>query len=143
MDRASYVLCALAPAQCAAYSPVQVQKLLFLLDKSIGPYVGGPNFHFEPYHYGPFDQEVYSILDELAAEGLVEIELEPMGRWNTYRLASEGQQKGEEFLARLPEEVQQFIQNVSGFVRKLSFAQLVSAIYKAYPEMKVNSVFQG
>ena len=143
MDRASFILCALTPAQCAAYSPVQVQKLFFLLDKGIGAYVGGPYFNFEPYHYGPFDQEVYSTLEELAAEGLVEIELEPRGRWNTYRLTPEGQQKGEELLERLPEEVQRFIRNVSEFVRKLSFAQLVSAIYKAYPEMKANSVFQG
>lgn len=143
MHKASYVLCGLTPAQRTAHSPVQVQKLFFLLDKGIGGCVGGPFFNFEPYHYGPFDQEVYRTLEELTAEGLVEIELEPCGRWNAYRLTPEGQKKGDELLTKFPDEVQQFIRDVSGFVRKLSFAQLVSAIYKAYPEMKANSVFQG
>ena len=143
MDRASYVLCALTPGHYATYSPVQVQKLLFLLDRNIAGYVQGSHFHFEPYHYGPFDQEVYSVLESLEAEGLVEIEPEYMGRWNTYRLTPEGQQKGEQLLATLASEAQQFIHNASDFVRNLSFAQLVSAIYKAYPEMQVNSVFQG
>ena len=59
------------------------------------------------------------------------------------KLTPEGQQKGEQLLATLASEAQQFTHNASDFVRKLSFAQLVSAIYKAYPEMKVNSVFQG
>ena len=143
MDRTSYVLCGLAPAQCATYSPVQVQKLFFLLDKGLETALGGSLFNFEPYHYGPFDQEVYQTLETLATEGLVEIELEPNGRWNTYRLTPEGQQRGEVLLGQFPPEVQQFIRDVSAFVRKLSFAQLVSAIYKAYPEMKANSVFQG
>ena len=35
------------------------------------------------------------------------------------------------------------IEQVSKFVRSLSFEQLVSAIYKAYPRMKANSVFRG
>jgi hypothetical protein len=35
-----------------------------------------------------------------------------------------------------------YIRQASEFVRSLSFTQLVSAIYKAYPEMRENSVFQ-
>ena len=143
MDRASFILCALAPAQNAAHTPVQVQKLIFLLDRNIASYVQGPLFHFEPYHYGPFDREVYSTLEQLAMDDMVEIGMEPLGRWNIYRLTQKGQQKGEGLLNSFPLEVKRFISNISGFVRQLSFTDLVSAIYKAYPEMKVNSVFQG
>ena len=142
MDKLLYVLCGLTPAKGATHSPVQVQKLFFLLDKGLENFMDRPLFNFEPYDYGPFDQDVYHTLEKLAGEGLVEIDIESHGRWNTYILTPEGQQRGNELLKKLPDEVQRFIRNVSEFVRKLSFAQLVSAIYKAYPEMKVNSVFK-
>ena len=81
-------------------------------------------------------------MEDLALEGLVEIDTDARGNWNTYRLTPEGQHRGQSLLQTLPPELQKFIQDVSAFVRKLSFAELVSAIYKAYPEMKVNSVFK-
>jgi hypothetical protein len=37
------VLAALAPSECATHSPVQVQKLLFLIDALIPELVGGLN----------------------------------------------------------------------------------------------------
>jgi uncharacterized protein len=37
---------------------------------------------------------------------------------------------------------QEFIGDMSRFVRTRSFKDLVSAIYKAFPEMRVNSVFR-
>jgi len=40
------------------------------------------------------------------------------------------------------EEAKDYIGRVSQFVRSLPFAELVSAIYTAYPEMRQNSVFQ-
>jgi hypothetical protein len=138
-----FVLAAFAPARGAPHSPVQVQKLLFLLDENIAHVVDGPHFHFEPYHYGPFDQRVYVILDRLADDGLVEIEPEPLQRWKTYRLTPEGQKAGDDALATLPQEIRTYITHISQFVRSLPFAQLVSAIYKAYPYMRENSVFQG
>ena len=142
MNRHEFVLAALAPAHDAPHSPVHVQKLLFLLDDNIQEAVGGPHFNFEPYHYGPFDKEVSTVLQELATEGLVEIDPEPLYRWNTYHLTLEGQKAGDKILAALPPEGNAYITTASRFVRSLPFAQLVAAIYKAYPHMKANSVFQ-
>jgi hypothetical protein len=142
MNKHEFVLAALAPARGAPHSPVQVQKLLFLLDENARDSVHGPHFNFEPYHYGPFDKEVYPAMQELANEWLVEIEPEPLHRWNTYRLTLEGQKAGDAILATLPAAGQTYITTVSEFVRSLPFAQLVAAIYKAYPHIKVNSVFQ-
>jgi hypothetical protein len=142
MNRHQFVLAALAPAHGVPHSPVQVQKLLFLLDENIQDSAGGPHFNFEPYHYGPFDKEVYDVLQELETEGLVEIEPETLHRWNTYRLTREGQKAGETILSTLPQTAQTYMTTVSDFVRSLPFAQLVAAIYKAYPHMKANSVFQ-
>jgi len=60
-----------------------------------------------------------------------------------YRLTVNGQIEGERLLKTLPQKAQDYIKEVSDFVRRLSFSQLVGAIYKAYPEMRANSVFQG
>ena len=140
MTRQELVLAALSPAKGELYTPVQVQKLFFLIDENISRTVGGPHFHFEPYHYGPFDQTVYAELDRLARMGLVDV---TRGRWNTYRLTLAGQAKGEELLNSLDAPAAAYIRSVSKFVRDLTFTQLVAAIYRAYPAMRERSVFQG
>lgn len=142
MDREEIVLAALAPANGGKFSPVQVQKLLFLIDRNIPEEVDGPHFDFQPYHYGPFDSNVYQVLEELVEEGDVEVTL-PIGQCcRSYCLTPQGQEKGDDLLRTLGEVGRQYIIEISNFVRRLPFAQLVSAIYNAYPEMKEHSVFK-
>lgn len=140
MDQEKIILAGLAPAKGEAHTPVQVQKMFFLLDQNISEKIGGPFFNFQPYNYGPFDKAVYEVLERLAKAGLVSFESQ--GSWRTYKLTVQGQREGERILSQLPAGVQDYIDTVSQFVRGLSFTQLVRAIYKAYPEMKQNSVFQ-
>lgn len=141
LTREDKILAALAPAGTGLHTPVQVQKLLFLLEDNIPESMGGRHFHFEPYHYGPFDKTVYSALEVLSRMGLVDIEY-GSGNWRNYRLTPEGQARGQEILQRLEPSAVEYIKKISDFVRKLSFSQLVSAVYKAYPEMRARSVFQ-
>ena len=142
-SQAEIVLAALSPAGSVPHTPVQVQKLLFLVDRNLASLIGGPRFNFEPYHYGPFDLEVYSTLGELERQGLVEITQSRSGNWREYRLTPEGQAQAKDVLRRWDERAQEYLERASSFVRSLSFADLVSAIYKAYPEMRARSVFQG
>lgn len=135
------ILVALSPAGGMPYSPVQVQKLLFLVDQNLSPFLGGPKFDFQPYHYGPFDKRVYSTLEDLARRGMVEI-TRGSGNWPEYRLTPEGQARAAEVMAGLDERARSYLGRTSTFVRNLSFSELVSAIYKAYPEMRARSVFQ-
>lgn len=135
------VLAALSPAGTGSFTPVQVQKLFFLLDKNVEEQIGGTHFDFLPYDYGPFDSAVYHELESLHEEGLVEVlERERHGR-RIYRLTAEGLKEGQLALSELDEPVQQYISSLVEWVRSLSFSQLVSAIYRKYPEMKENSVF--
>ena len=140
MNQREIVLAGLAPAKGETHTPVQVQKLFFLIDRNIPKEIEGPLFDFQPYNYGPFDKAVYDVLLLLTFEGLVDIDSEYNHR--TYKLTVKGQEEGEKILKALPGYVQEYIDTVSKFVRKLSFTQLVRSIYKAYPEMKQNSVFQ-
>ncbi len=140
MTRRELVLAVLACAQGEPHTPVQVQKVFFLIDRNIPAQVEGPHFEFQPYHYGPFDHQVYDELARLSLDGLIEI---IPGKWKTYRLTFEGQIQGEKLLGTLDDNVSDYIHKVSDFVRSLSFTKLVASIYKKYPEMRENSVFQG
>jgi hypothetical protein len=137
------ILAALAAGDGATYSPVQIQKLLFLVDKKIPWAFDGPHFNFVPYEYGPFDVCIYSNLAALSIGGFVEIVREPELRWHRYRLTPKGLIKGHEILGKLEEPARKFIYELNKFVLGLSFGELIASIYKAYPDMRVNSVFQG
>ena len=140
MNKKKIVLAGLAAGSGHFHTPVQVQKLFFLIDRNISHLIGGPFFSFEAYNYGPFDAAVYRVLEGLNTEGLVEIAKD--GTMNMYGLTDDGRNVGDEVLSNLEHETAKYIKDVSKFVRSLSFSKLVSAIYKAYPEMKQNSVFQ-
>ena len=142
MDKNAFVLMALAAGGEKTYSPVQVQKLLFLLDDNIPDDVDGPHFQFQPYDYGPFDKNVYVVLEQLACENLVSII--PTGRgWSKYALTPTGFKNGCEYLDSLNEKPRQYTKKLAEFVTTVSFSQLVSAIYSHYPKMKENSVFNS
>lgn len=141
MTKRDLVLAALAPAGGKPHSPVQVQKLLFLLDREAADLVGGPYFDFQPYDYGPFDKRVYSVLEGLDVAELVTIRSDGWKR--SYALTPAGQRKGEQLLEQLPAQAKRYIRRASAFVRELNFIELVSAIYQQYPEMRQNSVIRS
>lgn len=140
MNRTDLVLAALSTGNGQAFRPVQVQKLFFLIDHNIAKLLGGCHFDFKPFNYGPFDAAVYREIEALAAKGLAEVL--PEHSWRIYRLTEAGQNAGKTAFNGLPERARRYIQDASEFVRKHGFSTLVSAIYRAYPEMKANSVFQ-
>ena len=142
MTQREFVLASLASAKGESFTPVQLQKFLFLLDRNIGPRLGGSGFTFRPYHYGPFDRDVYTALERLRDEGLAEIGQAPTSL-RTFRLTDAGHSAGEQLASDLLDSrTRAYMAAVSDFVRSHSFTSLVSSIYKAYPDMKVNSVFQ-
>jgi hypothetical protein len=140
VNKKQIVLAALASGDSHNFTPVQVQKLLFVLDRRIAGQINGPHFDFKPYDYGPFDKGVYSVLDELQTEGLVDISYN--GYIRRYKLTALGQTQGQEVLASLPQPTTDYIKEVSSFIKRQSFANLVSAIYRAFPDMKINSIFK-
>lgn len=140
LDREAFVLAAMSPAGGKRYSPTQIQKLLFLLDREISERTGGPYFDFRPYHYGPFDKDVYHVLESLAGKDQVFID-NGFDRHRCYALTVDGFQKGEGALGQLPPKAQKYIRKCSEFVLSCSFPQLVGAIYRKYPDMRQNSIY--
>ncbi|MCC6523371.1 MAG: hypothetical protein IT373_11965 [Polyangiaceae bacterium] len=139
MDRADLVLAGLATDNCAPLTPVQAQKLFFLLDQCASN-LDGPHWNFAPYDYGPFDAGVYREMESLAREGLVSIRL---GGVRCFLATDEGARRGKAALASLPADTRSYVEQLGHWVRSLTFPQLVSAIYQAFPDMRANSKFVG
>lgn len=138
-QRKLFTISCLAAASSHRFSPVQLQKVFFLLDRRLAGELDGPHFNFEPYLYGPFDKDVYYVVEALVVEGLMETVSE--GSWKSYRLTPMGQRVGEEQLANLSAPVKSKVQKIVNAVCKMSFRELVSFIYREYPEMRAKSVF--
>jgi uncharacterized protein YwgA len=140
MDCESLVLAAMAGAgENAIFSPAQVQKLFFILDREASQYLDGPHFDFVPYNYGPFDSAVYDCLDRLSNRKLVLIGTN--GRYRQYALSHEGYRDGVSILSAIDGNIRNYICQVAKWILSMDFQTLISTIYSKYPDMRVNSVF--
>jgi len=123
-------------------TPVQVQKTLFLLGDKCSELVGEHFYEFKPYDYGPFDVAVYDDARKLEADGLVSISPDPGHRFNMYRITVKGAD-AKLPTAQFPTAAVDYLRAVVDWAKPLTFSQLVTSIYKAYPEMRENAVFEG
>ncbi len=142
MNRDEILLATLAAAD-GDFSPVQIQKTMFLLDKKVAHLTGGPHFNFRAYDYGPFDQSIYQSLTNLSISGLAAISGDPTTKQRRYGLTSEGQKTGTAILGGMEPALAKYITELTAWVRSVGFAELVSSIYQEFPDMKANSVFRG
>lgn len=143
MNKREIILAGMSTSGGEFFTPVQVQKFFFLIDRLLGDKIEGPFFHFQPYDYGPFDVHVYEELESLEQDGLVIITKNPINSMRCYSLTQKGQRKGEGLLEIEPlNHYKDYVLKLSEFIRSLSFKDLITTIYKDFPEMKVNSVFR-
>jgi hypothetical protein len=133
---------AISYAKGRGLSPVQLQKILFLLGKQLPEEVGSNFYTFEPYNYGPFDRTVYSDASMLAGLGMVTKNDSGRSFWE-YAPTAEGLEYAEKLKASAPAKAISYLEKVVPWAQGLSFSALVRAIYAKYPEYKENSVFQG
>lgn len=144
MDRRQLTLAMLACSDGMPYTPVQIQKTVFLVCRNLPDIITqGEGFAFVPYDYGPFDANVYNEIGQLRNEGLALIAPSSAGSWNTYSANDAGVARGREILDALDLSVKTYLVDASRWVRSQSFSSLVKSIYNLYPDMRANSVFQG
>lgn len=141
-DRHKVMLAALASTPGEGFAPVQVQKMFFLFDENISADLGGKQFNFEPYDYGPFDKAVYQELNRLEALGLVYIyQANPSAGGRRYSLTPAGLVEGQKYLGHFSKKAQDFMTEVGAWVKTRTFAELVGSIYRAFPHMRERSIF--
>jgi len=143
LSRENIALVVLSLANGQPFTPVQIQKALFLAsDKVPNAFKSHSTYDFQPYDYGPFDWQVYADIEGLAKEDMAQINQQPGARWRTYSASEAGIALGQHYAERLTREQRSVLEKIVKLVRRLSFNELVSAIYKAYPSMRARSVFR-
>jgi len=143
LDRKDWVLAILSYFSDSSFSPVQIQKLFFLLDYNLDKIDKDFTryFDFQPYDYGPFDRAVYDGLDELKEDECIHIDGNSWNSRRSYAITVKGFELGHKLHDSISEELQDYIVKLGEWVLKVSFIELISTIYRQYPDMKVNSVF--
>jgi hypothetical protein len=143
LQRDQVALVVLSLADGAPFTPAQIQKSVFLAsDKVPGAFDRFSRYDFQPYDYGPFDRRVYSDVEELERRGLAQINQQPGTRWRTYAATQRGVTEGRRLARQLSEDQRTLLTRIVQLVRGLSFNDLISAIYRAYPGMRARSVFR-
>lgn len=142
MERKEWILLAVDCAKNGILSPLQLQKSLFLLSRKYPNKVGDRFYEFEPYNYGPFDKEIYSDSTILAEQGFLVIQHPTGKRWAGYSITRPGMEYAERLRTKPSQAATKYLCKIVEWVQGLTFSELLSAIYKAFPEFKKNSVFQ-
>ena len=115
-----------------------MQKLLFLIDRSVSARIGGPFFQFEPYHYGPFDRAIYDVVGRMVAAG--EVLSDASGPYPRYSLTHAGWRRGKAALSSFSTPVADYFVRAAQWIRLMPYRRMLAAIYREYPEMAENSV---
>ncbi|MGB6063953.1 MAG: hypothetical protein WBG50_04040 [Desulfomonilaceae bacterium] len=140
MPRQDWLLEVLKSAEGECLSPVQLQKILYVLGRECQGQVGPEYDHFTHYNYGPFSTEIYHDLESPTLGRSVKAISRRGQRWREYAITEEGVRRAE--ASDIPDNIRVYIKKVVDWARPLSFDQLVRAIYKKYPETRENSIFQ-
>ncbi|HEX5990802.1 MAG TPA: hypothetical protein VFY75_11400 [Solirubrobacterales bacterium] len=122
--------------------PVRLQKGMFL-DAQESDAQEGEKYTFVPYNYGPMSAQIYSDLDELRAEGLVE-EVPVQGQsWSRYVATEKGLEAGQKLLDKEPSrEVGKQLYRIKKEVASKTFKALLEDVYERYPAYASKSVFR-
>ena len=142
IDRRDFVLMAVAAGGSTPLTPVQLQKTLFLIGENL-PEIPDSFYEFEPYHYGPFDRDIYLDADKLEAEGLLFSIPSLNGAWLNRAVTPAGMKKAEELEDSLSEPSRAYIKTLVRWTQSITFSNLVKSIYAVYPKYRENSVFRG
>lgn len=142
MKKKDWTLLALNCSEDKTLSPLQLQKSLFLLGHMYSDAVSNNFYNFVPYHYGPFCLKIYEDLDFLKLKDLISINVDTIRRWKTYSITDKGLNYVDNLKKQIKPEVYNYILEIVKWVKSRSFSQLLSSIYKQFPEFKVNSVFK-
>jgi uncharacterized protein YwgA len=124
--------------------PIRFQKGLFLFARR-APAPERSKYVFKPYDYGPMSAGIYSDLDRLVDDGLLERVSVPGKRWSRYKPNRVTFREGQRLLKRAEDEnlldAARELFQIKQDVSRMGFNELLERVYADYPEFAVNSIF--
>jgi hypothetical protein len=144
MTPKNWTLLVIAASERKPLQPVHLQKSLFLLSKYLTPEQLGVDafYEFQNYDYGPFCSDIYFDAEHLEDENLVHIDIPSGLSYRLYSATPDGKTEAERLRTALRPNVREYLDRVVKWATSLSFRQIVSQIYREFPETKVNSIFR-
>ena len=137
-SREDIIVAAAAAGPGAWFDPIQLQNLLFLIDRTVSHRIGGPFFRFEPHDYGPFDGAIHGVIrGMMGASNAPDDSSLPHLR---YRLSDAGHERGQAVLGSLPQPVSDYFGRAARWVRLMPHRRMLAAMHREYPEIMVNCV---
>jgi uncharacterized protein YwgA len=132
MNKEDFILKILSLTPDVSFSPIQIQKLFFLLEKRIGN--DAKYFKFIPYHYGPYDEDLSSLIHDL--EKREQITSSTIDGIKHYGINNPVDIKN-----FLDDRKKTFIsQELIPFIKSKKILDLCYSIYKEFPDMAKRSV---
>jgi uncharacterized protein YwgA len=144
MEKKDWTLIVVAAAGDRPLQPAHLQKALFLLDRNLTTtdLTVDTFYDFQAYDYGPFCSEIYWDAEGLEREGMLHIDVPHNLSYRLYSATESGKERARVLRENLRTEAQNYLDALVKWVQSQSFRNLVSTIYRNYPDMRVNSVFQ-
>ncbi len=97
-------------------------------------------FKFEPYLYGPYSLEVYSVLDQLLDAGLIMQLPHSMQQYAEYYLTRRGDIEAAKVEQNVDSGMLEKLQQVVREVSRLGFNELLRRVYSEAPEYAAKSL---
>jgi len=141
MRRTDWLIVFLAPLSSAteALDPIRIQKGMFYFSRKASV-PSSELYKFDPYYYGPCSFRIYSDIDTLVSEGLVERVPVQGQSWSRYKLTAEGKMRAEELIESAPEKALRVCRSARARVIRHSFRNLLQEVYRDYPEYATKSI---
>lgn len=123
----------------------KLQKLVYLVQTESGIPRWGKVFAFEPYLYGPFSDEVSSVVDQLVGEELVNpdhylyVAQGKTGVTSSFELSEKGQQAAERVAKSTPPDQLAALRGVVEKYRYEPLPRILDYVYSKYPEFAQHS----
>lgn len=130
----------LAALLAAPLDRLSLMKTLFLFWYRTGKRADGA-FQFSPYLYGPYSPELYSVLEEMQASGLVIQSAHAVERWGKYYLTEAGR-KAAISDKSLSAPLKQAIGEIATWANGQTFYTLLQQVYREAPEFATQSIVQ-
>lgn len=142
MERKDWILLVTSCIDDGGLTPVQLQKSLFLLGQKINNISNfGEFYNFIAYDYGPFCLDIYRDAESLSSDGYINISRWSNERFDRYSITGKGIKLADQIKDQIPQEIYDYICEISKWVKALTFAQLIKTVYAEFPAFAKNSVF--
>ncbi len=98
-------------------------------------------YSFRPYNWGPFSPDVAEDINLLVRDSALVAESVPGRSWVRYRPTEEGASRAQQAASSVDHVARDWLCQTREFLTTRSFQQLLTDVYREYPDYATKSLF--